>query len=90
MENRLCAARDCEVLFEPIREIQLYHSKKCKNREALRRYRERQGHPPSLPPNKPPTRTIAARRSRGTPNPALRLRPAASRSAESSRKGLAA
>lgn len=40
-KERECAARDCKVRFLPRVRTQIYHSRKCNDREAQRIYRER-------------------------------------------------
>jgi CGNR zinc finger len=39
---RKCAARDCSETFVPEVRTQRFHSPTCKNKEAQRRFRERQ------------------------------------------------
>ena len=41
-KTRKCAARDCAITFEPQVRSQRFHSPDCKNKEAQRRYRERE------------------------------------------------
>lgn len=36
-----CAASDCKEKFAPRTRTHLYHSRRCKNREAARRSRDR-------------------------------------------------
>ena len=39
--KRTCAAQGCKETFEPQLENQIYHSRKCANREKQRRLRDR-------------------------------------------------
>ena len=49
---RICAADDCDIKFDPVSPIQLYHSKQCKWRSAIRRHRAKNGNGTQpTPPN---------------------------------------
>jgi hypothetical protein len=41
-KTRKCAARDCAIVFEPQVRTQRFCSPLCKNKEAQRRFRERE------------------------------------------------
>ncbi len=41
-KTRKCAARDCRLEFTPAVRTQRFHTPACKNKEAQRRFRERQ------------------------------------------------
>jgi hypothetical protein len=41
-KQRVCDARDCDKKFVPRIASQRFHSEECKNREAQRRFRERE------------------------------------------------
>ena len=56
MEQKICAARDCEVRFAPITAWQKYHDHDCANRERVRRYLERHKTGPNGGPPKGPSR----------------------------------
>jgi hypothetical protein len=41
-KTRKCAARDCRLEFTPVVRTQRFHAPACKNKEAQRRFRERE------------------------------------------------
>ena len=53
---RTCAADDCDIKFEPVSPIQLYHSKQCKWRMGIKRRRHPKpnGTNPTSPNGHPP------------------------------------